>query len=82
MCSQNTDNKQKKPKTPTSCGDNKEKHDCIHLGAKEGECAWCAGQYMPGSCLSSFAAKFIPDMVAKCKLPKKHRDSDDEVGCG
>jgi hypothetical protein len=87
---QDTDNK-KKPEAPKSCGDNKDKHDCLHLGSKEGECAWCAGQYMTGSCLSTFAAKFIPDMVAKCKLPKSDGEaemasslsgSDDSYGPG
>lgn len=26
---------------------------------------------MPASCLSAAAAKYIPEQVAKCKLPKK-----------
>jgi len=70
-----------KPKAPTSCGDNKEKHDCLHLGAEEGDCAWCEGDFMPASCVSTMAAKWIPEQVAKCKMPKKHKtDSLDSDG--
>jgi hypothetical protein len=52
-----------KPKAPTSCGDNKEKHDCLHLGAEEGDCAWCEGDFMPASCVATMAAKWIPEQV-------------------
>jgi hypothetical protein len=67
--------KKKKPaKAPASCADNKDKHDCKKLGSEEGECAWCEAGYMPASCMSAMAAKYLPEMVAKCKLPE-----DDEV---
>ncbi|KAF6254872.1 hypothetical protein COO60DRAFT_275649 [Scenedesmus sp. NREL 46B-D3] len=67
-------NKKRKPaKAPASCGDNKDKHDCLKIGSKEGECAWCVGGYMPTSCLSAMAAKYLPESVAKCRLPKKHK---------
>jgi hypothetical protein len=70
-----------KPKAPTSCGDNKEKHNCLHLGAEEGDCAWCEGDFMPASCVATMAAKWIPEQVAKCKMPKKHKtDSLDSDG--
>jgi hypothetical protein len=59
-----------KPKPPTSCGDNKEKDDCLELGAQEGDCAWCKGDYMPPSCVGVDAAKWIPETVAHCKLPQ------------
>jgi hypothetical protein len=74
-----SDAEHNKPKPPTSCGDNKDKHDCLHLGAQEGDCAWCAGDYMPASCMSAAAAKYIQEQVAKCKLPKKHEDDEVEV---
>ena len=54
-----------KPKAPTSCGDNKEKHDCLHLGAEEGDCAWCEGDFMPASCVATMAAKWIPEQVRR-----------------
>jgi hypothetical protein len=62
----------KKDKTPSKCMDNKEKHDCTHLGAEEGDCAWCAGSYMPGQCLPTMVAQWIPEIVASCKGPSKH----------
>ena len=72
-------NKKKKPaKAPASCADNKDKHDCVKLGSQEGDCAWCEGQYMPASCMSAMAAKYLPETVAKCKLPKEHK----KVGLG
>ncbi|WIA16331.1 hypothetical protein OEZ85_013030 [Tetradesmus obliquus] len=68
-------NKKKKPaKAPASCADNKDKHDCVKLGSQEGDCAWCEGQYMPASCMSAMAAKYLPETVAKCKLPKEHKE--------
>lgn len=67
-----------KPKPPTSCGDNKERHDCLHLGAEEGDCAWCEGGFMPASCLAVQAAKFLPEQVAKCKMPKKKKHGDEK----
>jgi len=70
-----------KPKAPTSCGDNKEKHDCLDLGAEEGDCAWCKGDFMPASCVGVKAAEWIPEQVAKCKMPKKHK-KDDAVKVG
>lgn len=70
-----------KPKPPATCGDNKVKHDCLHLGADEGECAWCSGQYME-SCMPAAAAKFLPEMVAKCKLPKKAATEELAAGAG
>jgi hypothetical protein len=42
----------------------------VELGSEEGECAWCVGTYMPASCMSAMAAKYLPETVAKCKLPK------------
>jgi len=27
-------------------------HDCLDLGAQEGDCAWCKGDFMPASCVS------------------------------
>eukprot|EP00882_Tetradesmus_deserticola_P000435 GHRQ01000479.1.p1 GENE.GHRQ01000479.1~~GHRQ01000479.1.p1 ORF type:complete len:214 (+),score=88.72 GHRQ01000479.1:70-642(+) len=75
--------KKKKPaKAPATCGDNKKKHDCLKLGSQEGDCAWCAGGFMPDSCLSATAAKYLPEMVAKCKLPKKHKAISAEVASG
>ncbi|WIA36528.1 hypothetical protein OEZ86_007822 [Tetradesmus obliquus] len=69
--------KKKKPtKAPASCADNKDKHDCVKLGSQEGDCAWCEGQYMPASCMSAMAAKYLPEIVAKCKLPKEHKEQD------
>jgi hypothetical protein len=66
--------KKKKPaKAPASCADNKEKRDCLKLGSQEGDCAWCEGDYMPASCMSAMAAKYLPEMVAKCKLPKEKK---------
>jgi hypothetical protein len=65
-----------KPKAPTSCGDNKEKDDCLDLGAQEGDCAWCKGDYMPPSCVGVDAAKWIPETVAHCKMPKGKKDAD------
>lgn len=62
-----------KPKPPTSCGDNKEKRDCLRLGAEEGDCAWCAGDFMPASCVGVKAAEWIPEQVATCKMPKKKK---------
>jgi hypothetical protein len=63
--------KKKRPaKAPATCADNKDKHDCTKLGSQEGDCAWCVGQYMPASCMSAMAAKYLPETVAKCKLPK------------
>lgn len=72
-----------KPKPPTSCGDNKDKHDCLHLAAQEGDCAWCEGDYMPASCVGVKAAQYIPETVAKCKLPKKQQQAvaTVEVSC-
>lgn len=61
---------------PASCGDNKDKHACLKVGASEGECAWCKGTYMPGSCISSMAAKYLPTMVAECKMPKKKKQQE------
>lgn len=58
--------KPKPKKAPASCGDNKEKHDCLHLGAEEGECAWCEGGFMPPSCLATMAAKWLPEQVGGC----------------
>jgi hypothetical protein len=67
-------NKKKKPaKAPASCADNKEKRDCVKLGSQEGDCAWCEGEYMPASCMSAMAAKYLPETVAKCKLPKERK---------
>src|SRR5512135_1054455 len=66
MLPQGLDKKHKpkpKPKAPTSCGDNKEKRDCLDLGAEEGDCAWCEGDFMPASCVSTMAAKWIPEQV-------------------
>jgi hypothetical protein len=51
-----------KPKAPVSCGDNKEKHDCLD-GAEEGDCAWCEGDFMPASCVGVKAAEWIPEQV-------------------
>jgi hypothetical protein len=62
--------KKKPAKAPASCADNKDKRDCTKLGSQEGDCAWCEGAYMPASCMSAMAAKYLPEMVAKCKLPK------------
>jgi hypothetical protein len=65
------DKKKKKPaKAPASCADNKDKRDCTKLGSQEGDCAWCEGGYMPASCMSAMAAKYLPETVARCKLPK------------
>jgi hypothetical protein len=41
---------------------------------------------MPDSCMTAAAAKYLPEMVTKCKLPKKHKktvegeDEQDEQG--
>jgi hypothetical protein len=67
------------PKKPTSCGDNDNKGDCLDLGADEGDCAWCQGGFMPPSCVDTGAAKWIPEFVAKCKLPKKHKKAADDA---
>jgi hypothetical protein len=68
------DKKKKKPaKVPATCADNKDKRDCTKLGSQEGDCAWCEGGYMPASCMSAMAAKYLPEMVAKCKLPKRKK---------
>jgi len=64
----------KKKKAAVSCGDNKEKDDCLDLGAQEGDCAWCKGDFMPASCVSVKAAEWIPGTVASCKMPKKHKE--------
>jgi hypothetical protein len=58
-----------------SCGDNKEKADCLDLGAQEGDCAWCKGDFMPPSCVGIDAAKWIPETVAHCKMPKSKKDA-------
>jgi hypothetical protein len=71
------DDDKPKPKAPVSCGDNKARRDCLELGAEEGECAWCEGDYMPASCVGIKAAQYIPEQVAKCKLPKKHKKAGD-----
>jgi hypothetical protein len=61
-----------KPKPQAvSCGDNDNKADCLDLGAQEGQCAWCKGDFMPASCVGLKAAEWIPETVAKCKLPAK-----------
>jgi hypothetical protein len=61
-----------KPKPQAvSCGDNDNKEDCLELGAQEGQCAWCKGDFMPASCVGLKAAEWIPETVAKCKLPAK-----------
>jgi hypothetical protein len=52
-----------KPKPPTSCGDNKERRDCLKMGAEEGDCAWCEGDFMPASCVGVKAAEWIPEQV-------------------
>jgi hypothetical protein len=65
------------PKAPASCGDNKEKSDCLDLGSQAGDCAWCKGDYMPPSCLDTMAAKYLPDTVAICKMPKHSNGEDD-----
>jgi hypothetical protein len=68
------DKKKKKPaKAPATCADNKDKRDCTKLGSEEGECAWCEGGYMPASCMSAMAAKYLPETVAKCTLPKEKK---------
>jgi hypothetical protein len=51
-----------KPRPAVSCGDNKEKHDCLD-GAEEGDCAWCEGDFMPASCVGVKAAEWIPEQV-------------------
>jgi hypothetical protein len=71
-----------KPKAPASCGDNKERRDCLKVGAEEGECAWCEGDFMPASCVGVKAAEWIPEQVAKCKMPKKHKKDDDTLEGG
>jgi hypothetical protein len=64
------DKKKKPAKAPATCADNKDKRDCTKLGSQEGDCAWCVGEYMPASCMSAMAAKYLPETVAKCKPPK------------
>jgi uncharacterized membrane protein YgcG len=70
------DKPEPKPKPPTSCGDNKERRDCLKLGAEEGDCAWCEGDFMPASCGGVKAAEWIPEQVAKCRMPKKHKEDN------
>jgi uncharacterized membrane protein YgcG len=73
------DKPEPKPKAPPSCGDQKERRDCLKVGAEEGDCAWCEGDFMPASCVGVKAAEWIPEQVAKCKMPKKHKKEDDSV---
>ena len=59
-----------KPKAPVSCGDNKEKHDCLD-GAEEGDCAWCEGDFMPASCVGVKAAEWIPEQVCAFSIGRR-----------
>lgn len=59
-----------------SCDDNKIEDDC--LDSKDPACAWCAGNYITGKCMSSFAAKFIPSIIAECKSAETDDDDDDD----
>jgi hypothetical protein len=48
------------------------------MGAEEGDCAWCEGDFMPASCVGVKAAEWIPEQVAKCKMPKKHKKDEED----
>jgi hypothetical protein len=62
-CAVQADKPKPKPKAPPSCGDNKERRDCLKVGAEEGDCAWCEGDFMPASCVGVKAAEWIPEQV-------------------
>ena len=62
---QSSDDPDKPKPKATSCGDNKEKRDCLDLGAEEGDCAWCKGDFMPASCVGVKAAEWIPEQVGQ-----------------
>jgi hypothetical protein len=60
----------------TSCGDNDNKHDCLCVGAAEGECAWCAGDFMPPSCVSTQVR------LSSTAQARRRGVGVAEIGCG
>jgi hypothetical protein len=55
--------KKKKKKTAATCMEIKDSRECVKRGADEGECAWCAGKFLPDGCIGVDKAKFIPEQV-------------------
>jgi hypothetical protein len=39
------------------------------LRAKEG-CAWCEKSFMGSNCVSEMTVKYMPEIAAKCEMPK------------
>lgn len=66
------------PKKPTSCGDHATKKGCLDVGAEEGDCSWCKGDWFE-ACVSVDAASLMPGTVATCKMPS-HKEDDNGGG--